>query len=124
MELAVVSVSSELQGRTVHKQLAIFEALRRLGFASKEIYVSWSGRPNTVLMEGDRSFTMSYPETAHSSDEAEWLEEWLREANRWNNEMTAADRDRLYRQHVSTEVLGLLAIALKARGFRIRRSEN
>jgi hypothetical protein len=124
MGLAVVPVSSEVQDRTVHKQLAVMEALRRLGFAPGEVFVSWTLRPNTVVQVADRSFTISYPHSVHPKEECDWLLEWLGAVDRWDNEMTEADRERMYRQHVSKEIVGLLTVGLRARGIRIRRSEN
>lgn len=126
MELATTAVAIEVdvQGRTVHKQLAMFEALRRLGFQPENIYVHWAGKPCTVLKEAERTFTVSFPHSLHSPKEEEWLAEWLCEVDRWNGDMVNSERDSIYREHMSPEVLEILVIALKAKGFRVPFSEN
>lgn len=122
MELAVATVEAETLDLISHRQLAMWLALRRLGFESDEIFVQWADGPRTVLKVEDKIFSVSYPESTVA--ESDWLEEWTTQANYWNSQMSDEDRERMYRRHVSNDVMLVLALTLKSQGFRIRGSEN
>lgn len=123
-----ISVEIEvISERTVHRQLAMQEALLRLGFEPAEILMAWNSGPRTVVKAAEKEFAISYPGAAvdsHHPDEIDHFEEWLRESNRWYNEMTPGDRRAIYDRHVSESVIQLLTIALKAKGFHLRNLEH
>ena len=123
-----VSVEIEVvSDRTVHRQLAMQEALLQLGFEPMEILMAWNSGPRTLVKTKEKEFTISYPGAtadSHHADEIDHFEEWLRESNRWYNEMTPGDRKTIYNRHVPEPVMQLLTGALKAKGFPLRNLEH
>ena len=103
------------------KQLALFEAFRRLGFTSDEIFVGYNGgNPVVVVRAQEKQFAVAVGDTGpQPTDEQQYQEEWVDAVAAWNGGMlTEVERQRLYREHVIDAGKGMpLLEALFAKGF-------
>lgn len=107
-----------------HRQLAFFEALRRLGFTADEIFVAFynNGELFTLVRQDKIEFNISIS-LGEKIDAEAYREIWNSEGERWNGPMSEAERDELYRKEFSVERLVELAFALKAKGMDLRAKE-
>ena len=115
------SSPSAVGSRTVHKQLAMFEALRRLGFQSDDIYVSWDEvkkAPLTILRRDEKNFVIDYPESfEHPESKELYRQEWMSESERWNTVMSMVERDSIYRSYVNEALYFDLVMSLRLSGI-------
>lgn len=112
------STSQQAMPRAVHKQLAMHEALRRLGFRPNEIFATWEDGPKTLIWVAGKKFFISYPHTIFAGSDADYLAEWQKENEIWRRWDDAA-QEKLFRSFVSPEVVRLLSMALRAKGFEV-----
>lgn len=79
-------------------QLAVFEALRRLGFAPEDIYVAYNqGTPVTILKTQGKQFVMNYPSAGIiPSSEEEYIQGWGAVTAKWNETMSSEERRRIF----------------------------
>lgn len=102
------------------KQLATFEALRRLGFDSCDIFVSYNhGNVLTVLMTQSKRFNIEFPDSEVPTSEDEYVLQYKKMAERWNSEMSETERDQIYRTVYTADSLAAVAVALVAKGISI-----
>ena len=103
--------------------LAVFEALRRLGFGADDIYMAW--HPNAVAIEvhaQERQFVITCG--APGMGPVQFEKVWRRAAALWNGTepgMTTAAREAIY---ASSQVLAgdgreQLVLRLLAKGFKM-----
>lgn len=113
-----------------HKQLAIWEALRRLGFEADDIFVgvvdndgriAQRGEVKTVLRPADQpgtQFVVNFPGSPKVDKDA-YERVWKVEATRWKDAMTHEERDLIYRINVTEEVLLNLVVAIGTKGIKV-----
>lgn len=111
-------------GKLVRRQLAMFEALRRLGFSAADIFVAYNGGDvRTVLRTRGKQFSVQYvgPQGVAPSEvpvtEAEYIAEWQAGATAWLQSMSNDEREEIYRAGMDEEKLLALVVALDARGM-------
>ena len=101
-------------------QLAVFEALRRLGFTSDEIYAGYNnGQPVTVLKAQGKQFVLNYPKAVDVPQTAEeYVAGWQEACEAWNSKMDNTERTRIFEERflVVGEAVQLLE-ALSRKGF-------
>ena len=101
-------------------QLAVFEALRRLGFQPDDIFVAYNyGEPVTVLRTQGKQFVMNYPHAGEvPANTEEYNRGWHEACQAWNATMSDADRARIYEERfvAQGESVPLLE-ALKRKGI-------
>lgn len=99
-------------------QLAVFEALRRLGFKADDIFVAFynGGELFTELHQGEQRFRITISRGTVIDSKA-YKTLWEVEAERWNKSMTDAERMKIYRKEFSVEKLLDLTDTLKHHGF-------
>jgi hypothetical protein len=107
------------QPRTVQKQLAIHETLFSLGFSAHEIFVAWKGGPQTLVNAQGKKLVLSYPGGAHPPEETDYIVEWITESQRWAHELSVAERTKVCRENLDSEMVSLLVGSLKSQGFQI-----
>lgn len=106
----------------VHRQLATFEALRRLGFAADDIHVdadSVTKKVMTLLKAQGKEFRIEFFDVPMPTSIEDYQKSWTAEAARWTGDMSEAEMDRIYRKHYDVEKLASLAMALHEKGFEI-----
>lgn len=103
-------------------QLALFEALRRLGFTSDELFTGYNkGNPVTVILAEGKQFVVSVEGgLCCDLDENEYFLGWREAAEWWNDEATRAEQLTIYRAHVNEDKLAALILALAAKGMPLR----
>jgi len=99
----------------------MFEALRRLGFQSDDIYVSWDEvkkAPLTILRRDEKNFVIDYPESfEHPESKELYRQEWMSESERWNTVMSMVERDSIYRSYVNEALYFDLVMSLRLSGI-------
>lgn len=109
--------------RIVDGQLAVHEALRRMGFDPSEIFVAYNhGKPMTVVKAQDKTFLPDYttgPNTEIPKDAAAYEDAWVTAVEAWNDKLTDDERQAIYNKYMSRERFISLTVALIHRGFRI-----
>jgi len=114
--------------RTIHRQLAMFELLRRLGFTPDDIYVSWDDVnkvPFTLLKQGEKEFLITYNDAVDHPETMElYRQEWEAESERWNAGMTPDERTKIYKINVTAKTVDGLVTALREKGFYIPKVDN
>lgn len=105
--------------RTMTNALTTHEALRRLGFAPEEIFVSLSGGIMFVIAKrGGKEMAAAVGRQAGTQDE--WIAEWDVATVLWTRVMTEAQVRELYDQsEIKTRGVELL-LALARKGFDVR----
>jgi len=100
------------------QQLAVFEAFRKLGFPSDDIYVAFynGGELFTTLKQGGKEFNVTISKGEKVDAEA-YQKVWLAESERWNTSMTNKERDEIYFGEFTEVKLAELAVVLLAKGF-------
>lgn len=94
-------------------QLAVYEALRRIGFTPGELFVAWnSGEPVTLIRADGKEFVVRTYVSNVPKNEAAYIEEWMRASTWWNETATNAERMALYHEYITEEVLLTLILAL------------
>ena len=104
------------------KQLAVFEAFRRLGFLSDHIFFGFDPirrAPFTVLRAQGLEFTIAYPDVPPLSvDEVKFFERWKERCEEWNGSMTEPQRKAIFERHIIESGMSLpLVHALHKKGF-------
>ena len=95
------------------RQLAIFEALRRIGFASKELFVSYNaGVPVTLIRVEAKEFVISADGPCTPRHEDEYIAGWMEASTWWNERATNEERMELYHKYISEETLLTMILAL------------
>lgn len=105
-------------------QLAVYEALRRIGFTPEEIFVSWAKEigPISVLRAEGKQFVIRPEGPACSLTPEEYSTAWIDAAGWWNRGATDEERLTIYRTHFTEDVLAHLISALGAAGLPLRDS--
>ncbi len=95
------------------RQLAVFEALRRIGFTSEELFVSYNGGvPVTLIRVGDKQFAVSTEGPCAPQSEPEYIEGWMKAAEWWNTTAAEGERMPLYHKYISHGTMLNLILAL------------
>jgi len=103
------------------RQLALFEALRRIGFTSDEIFTGYnSGRPVTVIRAEGKQFVMCMEGSCTVEDENEYILGWREAAEWWNGKATDRERMAIYCAYFDEAKLAVLIFALDAKGMPFR----
>lgn len=109
--------------RIVDRQLATFEALRRLGFTPEELFTSWNnGNPVTVVKAQGKVFVIDYKpltDTEVPATEAAYTEAWTTAATAWNETLTDEERNIVYRKFIDVKTLLGLTVLLQRNGFTL-----
>jgi ribosomal protein L25 (general stress protein Ctc) len=122
--------------KIAHKQIAVFEALRRCGYPPADIYVavvdgkgqvSRHGSVKTVLRTQGKQFVIDIEADSKlvKVDRGEYHRVWEAEAARWNSKGTAEgamvdeERDRIYRDNVTEGWFLDLVVLLRKKGLRV-----
>ena len=93
--------------------LAIYEALRRIGFLPNEVFVAWNGgAPVTLIRADGKEFVVRTHAPGVPKDEAEYVSEWLKASAWWNDTATNSERMLVYHKYITEEVLLSLILAL------------
>lgn len=120
--------------KLARRQLAMHEALRRLGFSADDIYVRFVNGVSdgtterfeifTELRVGERVFKSNFRDMKKVT-RAAYEEVWKREGTWWNDPATdAAEKLAIYQREFPVPVLLTLVEALKAKGFTIPKLER
>lgn len=120
--------------KLARRQLAMHEALRRLGFSADDIYVRFANGIGTgdaavydvftELKVGERVFKANF-RGERKVTKAAYEEVWKRESAWWNDPATdAAKKLYIYQKEYSPAILLSLAQALQAKGFTIPKLER
>jgi hypothetical protein len=105
----------------VEMQLAITEALRRLGFAAANIDsgVDSTGHAFVKLSPpGQPEFIVDFPGSP-TVDYAEFNELSKRERHRWNTTMPDEEGLAIYRRHITEGVLMVLVLKIMDKGITV-----
>jgi hypothetical protein len=105
----------------VEKQLAITEALRRLGFAAANIDSGVDGTGHAFVKlspPGQPEFIVDFPGSP-TVDYAEFNELSKRERHRWNTTMSDEEGLAIYHRHITVEALVLLAYKIIEKGITV-----
>ena len=103
------------------RQLAVFEALRRIGFTSEELFVSYnSGVPVTLVRAGEKQFAISADGPCAPQSETEYIEGWVKAAEWWNSGAAEDERMPIYHQFITPGTLLNLILALDDAGMPLR----
>ncbi len=106
--------------KLAHRQLAYFEALRKLGYSSDDIYVYFQGGELfTQLHQGEKRFNITVSRGVTVNPD-EYQVFWKKQCVRWNTVMKEAERMKIYRAEfpTSTKLLSLTT-ALIDKGFTV-----
>lgn len=121
-----MSMKSKLR-QLVNKQLATFQALRKCGFDSDDIYLRIDGRKVfTELrpsLHPNLTFRIDYP-GAPDVDAQEYIRMWQAAAEWWNREATLEQRNEIYFRWYTADHLGALALAIFAKGISVPNHPN
>lgn len=100
-----------------HRQLGFFEALRRLGIPSDDIFVAFynGGELFTTVKQPGRTFNASISEGV-KVDHVAYLKVW-KEVAAWWNARDDVERQKLWEKNRPPSVQ--LVVALKMKGFTI-----
>lgn len=110
-------VLAEVFGR----QLAVFEALRRIGFTSEELFVAYNaGTPVTLIRVGEKEFVVRTDGPCDPKSEVEYIEGWLKAAEWWNSGAAEDERMPIYHQFITPGTLLNLILALDDAGMPLR----
>jgi hypothetical protein len=104
------------------KQLAIFEAFRRLGFLADDIYFGFNPEakaPFTVLRSQGLEFVVMYPDVRPLDVDAEkFFDRWKERCEEWNGRMPESQRRAIFNRHIIDAGMSLsLVHALHKKGF-------
>jgi hypothetical protein len=123
--------------KIAHKQLAVFEALRRCGYPPDDIYVAVvdnrgmvtrHGSVKTVLRTQGKQFVIDIEEDdgkLAKVDRDEYQPVWLAESTRWNSKgtvegaMVDKERDDIYRSNVTEAWLIVLVGLLRKKDITV-----
>ncbi len=95
------------------RQLAVFEALRRIGFTAEELFVNYNqGEPVTLVRVDGKEFIVRADGPCAPQNEPEYIEGWLKAAEWWNNEATENERMLIYHKHITPGTLLTMIVAL------------
>ncbi|OHD23154.1 MAG: hypothetical protein A2Y38_19940 [Spirochaetes bacterium GWB1_59_5] len=110
----------------IKKQLATFEALRRLKFSSDDIYVAFynNGEVFTELRPpGEPHFRMNFTGEPRVKIE-DYAREWQEACTWWNSPDTDdSDRREIFEREFGGGHAVALVLALKDKGIRVPRQE-
>lgn len=119
--------------KLARRQLAMHEALRRLGFSADDIYVRFANGVGdgtierfdvyTELQVGERSFKTNF-RGEKKVTKAAYEEVYKREAAWWNDVADAAEKLKIYQREFPVPILLSLTGALRAKGFTIPKLER
>lgn len=119
--------------RLARRQLAMHEALRRLGFSADDIYVRFANGVGsgddtrydvfTELKAGVLSFKSNF-RGEKKVTKAAYEEVWERETAWWNEAGNTAEKLKIYQREFPVPVLLSLTEALQRKGFVIPKLER
>lgn len=114
--------------KLARRQLAMHEALRRLGFKPEDIYVRFGNGVGDGTVERFEVFTelkvgaLSFKSNFRGEKKvtkAAYEEVWKREGTWWNDAADEAEKLRIYQREFPVPILMSLTAALQAKGFTI-----
>ena len=102
------------------RQIAHFEALRKLGFPSDEIFVAFynGGELFTTLRERGKEFNITISK-GEKIDAQAYQPVYEEVATAWNTTMTKKEREEIYFGEFTEMKLAELALVLKMKGFDV-----
>lgn len=102
------------------RQLALYEAFRRLGFLSEEIFFSYNKARPIVVVRADGKQFVARVQSPAPATEQQYIKAWEAAADEWNGPMAEAERQRIFRQHIMEAGVSLpLLTGLLAAGFEL-----
>jgi hypothetical protein len=107
-----------------HEQLAIWEALRKLGFLADDIYAAFYNGNElfTTLRIGDKEWNGSISRGRKISPEP-YIAIYTAECERWNK-TTEAERRQIFDAHMTVEKMVDIAIGVRLKGIDIPNIPN
>jgi selenocysteine lyase/cysteine desulfurase len=104
----------------VRKQLALFTALRSLGFTNEQIFVAFynGGEVFTELRADDRVFRANFPGSPKVVT-AEYVKAWEAACEEWNARLTADERHKIFTTYMTHDALFALAASIARKGITV-----
>lgn len=102
-----------------HEQLAVWEALRKLGFQADDIYAAFynDGELFTTLKAGGKEWNYSVSHTQKVSSDL-YIPLYTAECERWNT-TTQEERRKIFMKHMPVDKMIQIAISIRIKDIEI-----
>jgi hypothetical protein len=102
----------------VRKQLALFTALRSLGFTNEQIFVAFynGGEVFTELRADDRVFRVGFPGSPKVVA-TEYVKAWEAACEEWNTRLTGDERHKIFTTYMTYDAFWALAGSIARKGI-------
>ncbi len=106
--------------RVYERQLALWEAFRRLGFLSEEIFFSYNKAQPIVVVRADGKQFVVKIESPVPPSERQYIDEWKAAVDAWNGTMTEDEHMRIFHTYITDAGVSVpLLTGLLAAGFEL-----